>query len=737
MNKKKLSAVMAGAMLASSVSPVLAATESELDTSRLGSLVEKVHAKLTEKVFSEVVENASTKDGDLVNKSVYYVKINDKDAAFKNSTGQTVVIKDMVIKTDEDKEELRKALQEVFKNLTAGDKVEIYSHGFREKDNKVYAETEAVVPKYELKTEADNLALKAEIEKIFTELNLKNNPLQNNLNGAQNASFDTTTPGQLKIRFAMNLNLVNAEMPGYTIEDTFVQDAKGDTLVIKGGDDKLDFTKYIDASSKPVSFTKNDQSLNRSDIKGFPKAEAKADEIKDTLEETIKITGIQHNYKTTDLYDGLMLTTEGHKILSLVKEVRRDKDTDTKATIKNLYGYTYNEKVDINDLKADKNGEFGFVLVVKDAFNKTTEYTVKGAEKQTEVLASWLNNELAKVDILAGDNRYETAVEIAKEQARVASPEYSANNSKVIKNIVLVNGHSLVDGLSAAPLAAKLTAGGDFTSMAAPVLLTEADELPKATKEYLVELMTNQTIGNPAKATIHLVGGTTVLTRSLEKELKALGFEVERYGVDNREETSLKVAKEIDEDLTNGAFIVGADGEADAMSISGYASMKKMPVIVAKKGGISYDALDAIEGETVTVIGGEASISAEDYEAIKEEAKAVRRISGSDRQATNAAIIKEFYHEGATTNGVVNQESVIVAKDGKGNKTELVDALTAANLAAQTNAPVVLAKSSLTDDQIDAIRLRAKSSDSLYQVGIGVERPVVETIASKLGLLNK
>ena len=41
MNKKKLSVVMAGAMLASSVSPVLAATESELDTSRLGSLVKK------------------------------------------------------------------------------------------------------------------------------------------------------------------------------------------------------------------------------------------------------------------------------------------------------------------------------------------------------------------------------------------------------------------------------------------------------------------------------------------------------------------------------------------------------------------------------------------------------------------------------------------------------------------------------------------------------------------------
>ena len=65
------------------------------------------------------------------------------------------------------------------------------------------------------------------------------------------------------------------------------------------------------------------------------------------------------------------------------------------------------------------------------------------------------------------------------------------------------------------------------------------------------------------------------------------------------------------------------------------------------------------------------------------------------------------------------------------------DALTAANLIAQTNAPVVLATDKLSDEQIDAIRLRAQKADSLYQVGHGVDRSVMETIASKLGLLNK
>ena len=60
---------------------------------------------------------------------------------------------------------------------------------------------------------------------------------------------------------------------------------------------------------------------------------------------------------------------------------------------------------------------------------------------------------LAKVDILAGDNRYETAVEIAEEYANL-DKVYGAD--AYYGNISLVNGNSLVDGLAAAPLAESL-----------------------------------------------------------------------------------------------------------------------------------------------------------------------------------------------------------------------------------------------------------------------------------------
>ena len=52
MNKKKLSVVMAGAMIASSVAPVLAATESTKTTAELGMLLQKVRKQIESKRFS-------------------------------------------------------------------------------------------------------------------------------------------------------------------------------------------------------------------------------------------------------------------------------------------------------------------------------------------------------------------------------------------------------------------------------------------------------------------------------------------------------------------------------------------------------------------------------------------------------------------------------------------------------------------------------------------------------------
>ncbi|MEN2565168.1 cell wall-binding repeat-containing protein, partial [Acinetobacter baumannii] len=76
-------------------------------------------------------------------------------------------------------------------------------------------------------------------------------------------------------------------------------------------------------------------------------------------------------------------------------------------------------------------------------------------------------------------------------------------------------------------------------------------------------------------------------------------------------------------------------------------------------------------------------VSKDTEEAIKEEKISVERISGNNRQATNAAIINKYAKTGL--------RQLVISKDGIANKSELVDALTATSLAVKHNAPIVLA----------------------------------------------
>ena len=717
MNKKKLSVVMAGAMLASSVAPVLAATESKVDQNELGSLVEKVYNKLTETLYTTG------------NTSVYGVKVNGNDVV------TTELAKEL--KSAENRRELFNALQEAFKGLTAGDKVVIYSKGFRTDEEGKIVSTEKVIKKYVAADFNQTTGNSGDVStKIFKELT---GDTANNTNLIA-ASTDVKVNQNLsaEITFKSDVDLTALEAKGYTVDNA------AHKLTIKVDDSVLDFTNvetkdgnvYKIDNKTPGTVAATDVKCLVKDVKGFPVVDVNAPIGNKDIEE-ITITGKENNYKTEDLYDGLMLTTEGHDFLSLIKAA--DKKKGYNVTFKQLNG---NNITGSGTTLSEYKSEFGFVVEITNKSGKLTKYTVKGEKASTQTVFNWMYDRLAKVDILAGDNRYETAVSVAREQLKMSKDLIGANNATP-SNIVLVNGKSLVDGLAAAPLAAALDSdGGNAGTVAAPVLLTESDELPRATKDFLKEILAEKQIGD-VNTTVHLVGGTSVLSRNLEKELRSYGFKIERYNGANREETSLEVAEAIEKasKATNERFVVGADGEADAMSIAPVAatpdgSNKVTPIIVSKRGGISYNALDELDGKDVTVVGGEAAVSKEDYEAIEEatgDNGSIERVAGENRQATNAAIIKKYYYG---TPGVT-EESVIVSKDGRGNKEELVDALTVANLAVQKKAPIVLAKDSLSAAQADALKLRAKHSDSLYQVGHGVSRDnVMAPIAKLLGLSN-
>ena len=719
MNKKKLSVVMAGAMLASSVAPVLAATESTMTTAELGMLVQKVRKQIESKRFSNETELDKKINGNEAGNSVYYVATKSPNKA----EARVTTIDSLTVEGKED--ELQNALQVAFKDLKAGDEVIVYSKGFKEEGDKVYANSAQTTYTASMLTSTD---LTNEITRIKEQLN----------------GVKTAVMADVSANVAQNSSANGIEL---TFVGSLSGDFAGKTKVeLKEGSDVLDFSHYYDADRNVKKIT---EATAPADIYGFPKASGLdltyPNSYPTEKVETIKIEAGDAGtaLKASDLYDGLMLTTKGHELLSLIKETEKNTSkSGTHAYTKVEFSFLDGTRINRSTYNLPKNsdGTYSFAIKLTDKFNTSTTYTVTGTKEEAQTLLDWLFRQDPTIDLLAGNNRYETAVSIAKEQVGLESLAATSANET---NIVLVNGGSLVDGLAAAPLAAHLTAGTGDSTKAAPILLTEADGLPKATKEYLKELIGNKSIKD-VKTKIHLVGGTAVLSKELENELRGYGFKIKRYNGDNREETSLKVAEAIGN--TTSAFIVGANGEADAMSIAPVAAdntnsatgNKVTPIIVSKNGGISDDALSTLDNKAITVIGGEKAVSAEDYEAIKEAVDkdnpsnttaAVRRIFGANRKATNAAIINTFY--GNSFGGTVKTKKVIVAKDNV-----LVDALTAANLASQEKAPIVLATNSLSEEQINALELNAKTAKNLYQVGLGVNPDVIKTVAQNLGLVK-
>ena len=710
MNKKRLSVVMAGAMLASSVAPVLAA-DAEVSKVEIekGALI----TDLTEKIWAAPVfsDDAKRVDSDLVGKSVLGIQI-DKEPVktFEEAN-----------KSTGSESKLQAAIKKEVEGLKVGQEVKLVNLGYEEIDGKD-AEGNAIkliVSKKALSSKYTDTELKYVIDKELAELKVHMGETNyNNL-----IDDDNTDSAKDKTKYANGKYTI-------TLKSTAVKDNK---IELTTNSDKLNFMQYIKKASTTnvadeiVNIPKHDAgtTITNSDFKGFALAEAEYGDIENKDEAIYTIVSGIDTFKLSDLYDGLYLTTEGQKILDEAKEAYLAK-TDINTVVVRNYSddarldstKKVGEKVKEASL-TDTNGNYTIKIeITKDG--KTNAYNVTATNRaQLARFAKWIDAAKAEVEVIAGEDRYATAVKLAKEVAltELLDADGTANTAKE-KHIVLVNGNSLVDGLAAAPLAQHFAKDGAGKGNA-PILLTKTNELPKVTKRYLRELIDtakNDTI------TVHIVGGEAVVSNNVRKELRELGLNVDRFGGENREETSMAVANEIGFD--NGAFVVGAEGEADAMSISGYAASKVMPVVVSSYKGLSEDTVDALDGSNVNIIGGEAKISKAEEEEISAVADSVKRIAGENRKATNAEVISTFYKK-----SFASTKSVIVAKDD-----ELVDALTASNLSVVDNAPIVLGTNSLSDAQKKAIAYNAGKAGKIYQMSTNVAREVTKAVAQALKL---
>lgn len=736
MNKKRLSVVMAGAMLATSVAPVLAAetTGTEIAYDQLATFKSDLLAKMAEKKISgyAIFKTAGFVDTNIARElnantnndfsSAYGIKITGKDGIVKEDTTYTTT-----------------GLAAKLNKIEAGDKVEIFERDTTEFKGQL-------IPGTGLKMTV------APAKYITTDLTTGIAASQNAIAPTGSVMVTDKTNNVTKDAKEDKLNVVTEKR----IDPVGGDDASNKlTLSYKVGEEKVDgrlpidekgnLLDYKDTASiqkladfdKLATWTPSSEAVDKGAelVATYTIGEKTSDESKETV-------------KVSDLYDGIALTAKGTEILADLKNAEKTFDAEGNAKEES-------KLVKITALSNSGNLDANGVVKFQVAYYKNGKlaFTDKGdavanAEKVITVVSN-NKNEMAslyklitsgefKVGVVAGQDRYATAVSVAK-QVGVTKLDAAKNATSKGNNIVLVNGESLVDGLAAAPLAADLGCYqvSNGTSVSSPLLLTKSNELPEATKEYLEGLVSEFTSAQKKAVKIHLVGGSSVLNSELVKELKEMGFSVERHGGDNREETSLKVAKAMNSGTAiKEAFVVGANGEADAMSISAVAVENGAPIIVAKAGGISEEALDYLEevkADDVTIVGGTTAVTEKEEADINKAlvgAKAMR-IAGKNRIETNNAIIEKYYKGSA--------EGVIVVKDGIANKKELVDALSAANYAAVNDAPIVLATNKVTDTQKSTL-LKAKVSsnfDLLAQVGMGAERTVLESLAELLDISNK
>ena len=570
---------------------------------------------------------------------------------------------------------------------------------------------------------------------------------------AQVDSFDVFDFGKvLKLHLAGGTVITLNEKSSYVLNFEYAIDKDGKTHNVKARNIK----DVADAATKIVDFGK----VETAD------GEKQAFNIATTLESSENVYVSQANFviPVKDLYstaDGY--TVKGadtvNDIIKAVGKKMVNKDghfVEQKDAQFNFDGKRYQIELSKKTLKAvkqykDDKGKWAFdipvrVLALDDIDLKKMGEDAKFVEKKitsavirfegdselevSTVLRDMINGKevvAARRNVLAGKNRFETAIAISKEKF---DKEDSADS------VVLVGQYSIVDGLAAAPLARKLNA---------PVLFSKFDSIDSNTVAEIGRLL-----GKNSAKKVYIVGGENTISSKVHDQLvKELNYRVERIEGRDRYETSRKIADKLS-DLTKkdenpkpitSIEIVGGRAEADAMSISAVAARDYSPIIVVPQKQLDHATKEYLNtnyktGVKYNVIGGVNSVSAQvekDLYAITDHKgnNSISRFAGDNRQLTNAEVIKAFYKKAP---------GLFVAKS---DTKSLVDALAAAPLAGEKNSPILLATKKLEDEQKTALRnhvvgYHQQKVDNgyakVYEIGMGIASEVMTTVYQILGL---
>ena len=244
-----------------------------------------------------------------------------------------------------------------------------------------------------------------------------------------------------------------------------------------------------------------------------------------------------------------------------------------------------------------------------------------------------------------GETRYGTAAGIS--QVGWGQSDYA----------ILAYGENYPDALSAASLAKKYDA---------PILLTNGNNLPTATKETLTSLQAKN---------VFIIGGTGVIPSSIDNELQSMGISVTRLAGQDRYDTAIKVAQQLPSPTE--IFVVTGEDYPDALSIAPIAALKQEPIILVPKNYMPDSVKAYLSANTINktyVVGSSDIIS----DSIFNQFPSSERIIGADKYERNININVKF-------DNLFTPNDICVAT-GEG----FADALAGAAYAAKKGMPIVL-----------------------------------------------
>ena len=426
-------------------------------------------------------------------------------------------------------------------------------------------------------------------------------------------------------------------------------------------------------------------------------------------------------FPTTDYY--IVATKDGYRdykspTISVEQEiVKWDFKMDKKNASKPVITLTGDSDVTVKlkdsykelgaTAKDSKGGDLSSSIVIAGSVDTdklgdyTITYTVKDVDGNTANVTRTVH--VTGVDRIAGNNRVDTAIEIAK-----------ASYKTQVSNVILATADNYPDALAGSVLAHKINA---------PILLVgSSDEDQKKVLDYIKANMN-------ATGTVYILGGTGVVSSSFEGSITANGFKnIKRLGGADRYETSVKIAEELNVNTGTPMVLVSGDNYADALSVSSSAAINGTPILLVGKDGIS-DAVKKKIGEIkpskVYIIGLEGVVSTSVENQVSQvtalDKANIVRLGGQNRFGTSLEVAKYFNLSG---------QSVCLAT-GK----DFPDALAGSAYAAKQNAPVVLVGDELTDDVKTYLKEKNINSFTIFG-GEGAVGDDVQVKLVKMGEVN-